>query len=220
MKRLVLVAVIAGGLFYFYSKKTAAPPPAPPPPPPEPPIIETEPPQVMSDAELARIRQATKDADPQVRWAAIQLLYQLKDKRAYKILEEALAIDTEPSVRRNALEVIKEANRPESAQTLVKALMDSEMDIRLAALNALGDVGDPLTAPSVAGALHDIEPQVRTAALTALSRIQRKVADDHRISMEERRRQYEEALQKYNDELEKRRGIKKPRDLYDVFKPK
>lgn len=219
MKRFFLIAVIAAGGFYFYQKRSI-PPPEPPPPPPEAPFIETEPPQVMSDAELSRIRQATKDSDPQVRWAAIQLLYQLNDPRAYKILEEALAMDSELQVRRNALDVIRDAKRPESAQVLVRALNDSEKDLRIAALNALGDVADPLTAPSVAGALLDVEPDVRTAALSTLARIQKKATDQHRISMDERKRQYEEALLKYNEELDRRKGIKKARDLYDVFKPK
>ncbi len=219
MQRFLLIAVIAGSIFYFYTKKPVEPP-APPPPPPEPPIIEVEPPQVISDAELARIRQATKDSDPQVRWAAIQLLYQVKDPRAMKIIEETLAADTEPSMRRNALDIVKQANRPESAQTLVKALMDSEKEIRMAALSALGDVGDPAVAPAIAGCLHDVESEVRTAALGALAAIQKKAVDAHRISMEERKRQYEEALAKYNDEIEKRKGVRKPRDLYDVFKPK
>lgn len=221
MQRLILIVVIAGSVFYFATKKPVQKAVTEPPPvPPEPPVIETEPPQVISDAELARIRQATKDSDPQVRWAAIQLLYQVNDPRAMKIIEETLSADTEASMRRNALEIVRQANRPESAQTLVKALMDSEMEIRLAALSALGDVGDPAMAPAIAGALHDIEPEVRTAALTALATIQKKAAEAHRVSMADRKAQYEVALQKYNDEIEKRKGIKKARDLYDVFKPK
>lgn len=220
MQRLILIAVIAGSVFYFATKKPAKKELEPPPVPPEPPVIETEPPKVISDAELARIRQATKDSDPQVRWAAIQLLYQVNDPRAMKIIEETLSADTEPTMRRNALDIVRQANRPESAQTLVKALMDSEMEIRLAALSALGDVGDPAMAPAIAGSLHDVEPEVRTAALTALAAIQKKAVDAHRVSMEERKAQYQQALLKYEEALERRKGIKKPRDLYDVFKPK
>ena len=218
MQRFILILVIIGGLYYFYAKKSA-PPPEPPPPPPAAPVIEPDPPSVISDAELEHIRQATKDADPQVRWAAIQLLVQLKDPRAFKILEESLAIDTEVSVRQNALRMVREANRPESAQTLVKALMDSEKEIRMAALSALGEVGDPVTAPAVAESLRDVEPDVRAAALTTISRIQQKVNDQHRATMEERKRQYEEAMKKYEEELDRRKGVKKVRDLYDVFKP-
>lgn len=191
MNRIVIIMVFVAGLYYLYAKKEEPPPPPPPPPPPE---LSAPPPQVIQEAELERIRTATMDSDPSVRWAAIDLLYRVGDPRAMKILEGALKMDTESQVRQNALEILRGKN---SAQEILPALNDSEKDIRKAALMALGEVGDPVHTPEMLRALNDVEPDVRMQALHAIGRIQEKKMAEYRTKKLEAEARYQEELNKY-----------------------
>jgi vesicle coat complex subunit len=229
MSRLFMLAVFVGGLFYLYQKQNKPPEPTPeqiaakqaeelamkiPPPPPE---LERAPPPVMSDAELNKIRLATNDSDPQVRWAAIELLYRLDDPQAFGILEKTLRIDTEPSVRQNALQIMQGIDRPEVAMDLVGSLRDTEKSIRIAALIALGEIADPTTTPHIVKALVDIDPDVRTQALHTLGRIQEKKDAEHRENQDKIRRDYEMEVEEIKSKMayKKQEAEKKARDLFD-----
>jgi HEAT repeat protein len=196
ISRILMVGVLVGGLFYLYNKNVVEPPP-PPPPPPKPPVMDKPPPQVVNEDELDKIRLATKDADKQVRWAAIELLVRMHDPYALETLEESMRIDTEPEVRRNALNLLKDQGDPDRAQKLTRALMDTERDIRMAALLALAEIADPATAPAIVKALIDTEPTVRTQALHTLGIIQAKQDAEHKQMQEEVRRAYEEAVKQH-----------------------
>jgi len=197
INRIIMVLIIAGGVWYLFQKKSKPPPPPAPPPPP---ILAENPPPVLSEAELHRIRQATMDADPQVRWAAVELLYRVKDPLAFQILEKTLRIDTEPNVRKNALNILKDIDRDEVPEDLIKALLDTEKDIRISALLALGEVGNPQTTLDVVKALRDVDPEVRMQALHAIGRIQTKVESDHLERQAKAKQEWEEAVRRAHEE--------------------
>lgn len=201
MPKIFMILILVGGIGYLYLKKTEKP--SAPPAPPVPPVMQAIPPTVLSEAEMEKVRRATMDADPSVRWAAIELLHRTRDPKALEILEKTLSIDTEPSVRKSALELLKLSDHPGRADDLVKALRDSEREIRSAALMALGEIGDPKTAPAVVQILYDVEPEVKLQALHTLGLIQAKQDAEHRRMQEEIRLAYEEALRKHEEQYGK-----------------
>lgn len=192
-----MIGVLLAGVFYVYQKKTSTAkqeqqlPPLPPPP-----ALAKEPPPILTDGEIEKIRMATKDADPQVRWAAIELLHRVRDPKAFEILETALSIDTEQEVRQKALNVLKSSGKTDVSADLIKAMNDTEPEIRMAALVALGELGDTKTAPYIVKALMDVEPNIRTQALHTLGIIEAKQRAKHQEMQDELNRQYQEMLQR------------------------
>jgi len=153
-----------------------------------------------------------------VRWAAIELLHQLQDPQSFRILEETLKIDTEPSVRQNALAIMQGIKRPEVAMDMVNALRDTEKSIRIAALIALGEIAEPKTTPYIVKALVDIDPDVRTQALHTLGRIQEVRDAQHKENQEKIRRDYEHQVEEIKSKMsyKKQQAERKARDLFQT----
>lgn len=197
-----MVVLFVSGSLFLYSRK-----PSPEPPPmPEPPIL-TQPPvitPILPEHELARVRQSTTDADPAVRWAAIELLFTLKDPNASDVIERVITQDTDPEIKAKTIRLVKEKGDDARVGYLVKALKDSDKSVRIAALTALGDIGDPASAPWVTEALQDYEPEVKVQALRALGKYQEKHIAEFNALAEKLRKDYEEALKKRKD---KKKGL-------------
>jgi HEAT repeat protein len=193
-----MIGVLLAGVYYVYQKKTAQARHEQLPPLPPPPALGKEPSPILSPNEVEKIRLATKDADPQVRWAAIELLHRVRDPKAFEILETAMSIDTEQEVRHKALDILKESGKADVSSDLIKAMNDTEPEIRMAALTALGELGDPKTAPYIVKALMDVEPNIRMQALHTLGLIEAKQQAKHQQMQEELKRQYEEMLRQRN----------------------
>ncbi|MFA6029274.1 MAG: HEAT repeat domain-containing protein [Elusimicrobiota bacterium] len=191
MPRFLLVLIVVGGLLYFHQKYSQRPGPPPPSPPP---AMDMPPPIALDEMELDKVRLATKDSDPQVRWAAIELLYRIKDPEALTLLEKTLAIDSEPQVRRNAVEILRNQSSKGAPKQLLPALRDPEKDIRIVALLAIGERGDASVIPDVSKLLLDIEPDVRLQALRTLARIQEKRVGEFLPLQEQLKTDYNEIV--------------------------
>jgi HEAT repeat protein len=190
MTRLFLIAVIIGGFAYFLQHR----PVHQEEPLPAPPAMNMPPPVALSDTDLDKVKLATRDSDPQVRWAAIELLYRLRDPEAVQLMEKALSIDIDPHVRQNAIEILRMDASSGSMSQLLPSLRDTEKDIRIAGLLAIGEKGDPTLVPEVSKLLTDSEPEVRLQALHALSLLQEKRSSEFRPLQEQLRQDYEQIV--------------------------
>ncbi len=208
MYRIVLIVVFLAGAIYLYSRRSSGVSEQPrPEPPPTPPVLQHFPPLVLSEMEIQKIRLATMDGDPQVRWAAIDLLYRVRDPQIYEILQKTLKIDSEPGVRRKSLDILKKVNSPDRIPVLIGALNDTERNIRIAALVALGEVADPKATTAIIKALRDTDPIVRRQALNTLGVIQTKMDLQHKEMQEKVRQEYEKALDEHK---RKTKGLTAP----------
>lgn len=166
----------------------------PPPPPVLRPLDNLPPMPVIDAAEFEKVQRSTRDPSPEVRWAAIQLLYALRDPSAMELLEHIMTDDPEPDLRLKAVALLRNGGSSASLPTLVKGLKDVDKTVRVASLIAIGDIGDPASAPWVTEALKDYEPEVRVAALQTLSRFQDQKTAQFRRLAESLRKDYEAAL--------------------------
>lgn len=186
-----MVFGLGAGIFMLYRIQHQPPPPAPAPPPPR---IELAPVAVLSEAELQKIRATAKDADPQVRWAAIELLFRVRDPLASDVLRNLLTTDADPAVKTKAIAALEKNGDPRLAEDLMIALKDPEKDVRMAALLALGELGDARSAPAVVEMLRDYEPQVRMQALHTMGRFQEKRQQEYQALAQRLKEEYQRSL--------------------------
>lgn len=190
----LVIFLAAGG----YLAREYLKPPAPPPLPAVPPaaLQPPEPGPVFSEAEVEKVRQSLTDPDPNVRFAAVQLLYNVHDPQLGPLLEKVIAEDPDPDLKVKVVKLMEGREDLVRLGGLVKGLRDADKSVRIASLNALGDIGDPSVTTWVTALLKDPEPDVRVAALQTLGRFQDKRKEEFRALAEKLRKDYEEALRR------------------------
>ncbi|OGR90986.1 MAG: hypothetical protein A2V88_17075 [Elusimicrobia bacterium RBG_16_66_12] len=185
---LIVFLAAAGYLAWDYSRPAQSPPPPPPMTDPSKDILP-----VFSESDLLKVRQSLQDADPEVRWAAIQLLYSIRDPQAGVLIERLIAEDPDADLRVKIVGLMKGQEDLALLGGLVKGLRDIDKTVRLASLNALGDIGDPSVSTWVTALLKDPEAEVKVAALQTLGRFQEKRKADFRALADKLRKDYEDA---------------------------
>jgi HEAT repeat protein len=182
----------AGYLWHEYAR-----PPVPVPLAAEPPAAAaSNPGSIFSEDEAQKVRQSLQDADPSVRWAAAQLLYNVRDPQLGPLLEKMIAEDPDADLRIKIVGMMKGREELIRLGGLVKGLHDVDKSVRIASLTALGDIGDPSVVTWVTALLRDPEPDVKIAALQTLGRFQEKRVQDFRALAEKLKLDYEEALRR------------------------
>ncbi|MBI3551414.1 MAG: HEAT repeat domain-containing protein [Elusimicrobia bacterium] len=194
MRWIIAVIVVAVSSFFLYNEYQSMNAATPAPPPPLAAPLEMAP--FLSFDEIKSIRRSTKDGDPGVRWAAVELLYSIRDPESLSILERIIAEDPEQELRIKAVQLLDKGGGSRQLPGLIKALSDVDNDVRLAALKALGDIGDPAATPWVSPLLKDPEAEVKTEALHTLGRFQDKRKAEFAALTDQLRRQYEAAVRK------------------------
>lgn len=148
---------------------------------------------IFSESDILKVRQSLQDADPEVRWSAIQLLYSIRDPQAGALIEKLIAEDPDADLRIKIVGLMKGQENLALLGGLVKGLRDIDKTVRIASLNALGDIGDPSVSTWVTALLKDPEPEVKVAALQTLGRFQEKRKADFRALADKLRKDYEDA---------------------------
>jgi hypothetical protein len=194
MNRLVMLFIFLGaaGFLVWDHLQPAREAVAPPPPP----AIAQQPGPAFSEDEIKKVRLSLNDADSTVRWAAIQLLFNIRDPQLGPILEKMLAEDPDPEVRMKVVSLFKGREDLSRLGALVRGLADTDPMVRIASLQALGDIGDPSVAVWVTAVLKDAEPTVRIEALKTLGRFQDKRKAEFKALADKLRADYEEAVRR------------------------
>jgi len=151
---------------------------------------------VFSEREIMKVRMSLQDADPEVRWAAVQLLYNVRDPQLGALLERLIAEDPDANLRIKIVGLMKGQEDLVLLGGLVKGLRDIDKSVRIASLNALGDIGDPSVSTWVTALLKDPEAEVKIAALQTLGRFQEKRKADFKALAEKLRKDYEDAQER------------------------
>ena len=116
---------------------------------------------------------ALRDADTQVRAAAVTALGSLGDPRAVEALARALRTDTDARVREMAAQSLGEIEDARAVPALAAALReDREAGVRNKAAWALGEIEDAAAVDALGAALRDANVEVRRTAVWALGQIE------------------------------------------------
>ena len=194
MQRFLMLVVFAAAGGFLIWDRTHPNQPAPLPPPP--PAAVSDPLPVFSEAELKKVRGSLLDGDPNVRFAAVQLLFNIRDPQMPHVLEHMLTQDPDPDVRMKVVALYKGNENLARLGALVRGLGDTDKGVRIASLQALGDIGDPSVSTWVTALLRDSEAEVRIEALHTLGRFQDKRKAEFGALAEKLRKDYEEAIKR------------------------
>lgn len=197
MKQLVIILVLAGAGYFAYLK-FHQPPPPPAEPPAPPPVMDEAPRQLLSKEQMDKIKLASNDTDPKIRWEAVQLLISSRDPRGEEILIRMLQRDDDAGIRRNVVQILGERG-PEMTEYLIGALKDTDVEVRLKVLDAFQRKAEPSTVGPITECLRDADERVRLAALKTLNQLQ----DKRNRELDEQMRKHEEAVKKYEEALRK-----------------
>lgn len=190
--RWAMAALLAMGLFYLHQHRRHTPPQAPP----MPMQLNLPAAPVLSIEEIQRVRNSAADRDPEVRWAAIKLLFAVKDPDTLAVIDKIVSSDPDPEVRRKAVDLLNQGEDRALLPTLIKGLKDPDMGVRISSLKGLGEVGDPAALPWMTEALKDYEPEVKVEALRALGKFQDKRKRQFQVLADKLREDYEAALRR------------------------
>ena len=164
--------------------------------PPPPPAIVQQAGPVFSEDEIRKVRLSLQDADASVRWAAIQLLFNIRDPQLGPMLEKMLTEDPDPEVRMKVVSLFKGREDLSRLGALVRGLNDYDSSVRMASLAALGDIGDPSVVIWITALLRDVDPVVRIEALRTLGRFQDKRKAEFKVLADKLRTDYEDAVRR------------------------
>ncbi len=164
--------------------------------PPPPPAIVQQAGPVFSEDEVRKVRLSLQDSDASVRWAAIQLLFNIRDPQLGPMLEKMLTEDPDPEVRMKVVSLFKGREDLSRLGALVRGLNDYDSSVRMASLAALGDIGDPSVVIWITALLRDVDPVVRIEALRTLGRFQDKRKAEFKLLADKLRTDYEDAVRR------------------------
>ena len=149
---------------------------------------------------------ALRDKNSDVRWDAVETLWELDSGRATELMVSVALQDKDPSVRRKTLEILKESGNMAAElflkalehenlnvrknavsalsklqstlarDSLLHALQHSDREVTIDAAKALGELGDERTAEILIAVLRDGNPQMRSNAVEALGYLSDKRA--------------------------------------------
>jgi len=112
---------------------------------------------------LETMRNLTNDVNPEVRFAAAEILWQIQDEQVIAIIKRMLEMETEKSVRKISLALLAEA------------LKSYDKTTRIRAVEALGKFANREAIPVLNIALNDYDEEVRVKALKAINNIRKDI---------------------------------------------
>jgi HEAT repeat protein/beta-lactamase regulating signal transducer with metallopeptidase domain len=124
---------------------------------------------------IAALTAALKDADSEVREAAMQALARMRDPSVFEPLVQALG-DPSPDVREHAAQALGQLHDKRAVQPLATAMKDANASVREQAAFALGQLKDPAAVTALTAALKDENASVREQAAFALGQIRDRSA--------------------------------------------
>jgi hypothetical protein len=145
--------------------------------------LKQSPPQQLSVALIALLRQATRDADESVRGAGLMLAEKSPGTLSaehFQACAELAKLGLKDGHAENRAQAVRVAARAGSGLTaaVVAALRDPSADVRREALRAVGPWDDAVSTDDLLQWLHDPEPPVRRACEEVL-RMNRHLAESH-----------------------------------------
>ncbi|MCG2726293.1 MAG: HEAT repeat domain-containing protein [Elusimicrobia bacterium] len=145
-------------------------------------VLPTKPERVyimrFSKETLVILRGLTMDVNPDVRFAAMELLWQMQDEQSPAIIKNMFETETESSVKQNLINMLGKDKTRISLHLLAEALGNYDKKTKISAVKAIGGFGNKEAIPILNIALNDYDEDVKIEALKAINSIRKDVEAD------------------------------------------
>lgn len=193
MKWFLMLLVFVGGIYFLYTNdkaekkkeelkqsqlKAAEDPELP---------VKPEKVYVMrfSAQTLKTLRSLSGDANEKVRFAVVELLWQLQDEQAPSIIKRMLQEETDPAVKKSIVDMLARDKSKLSLALLSEALNDYDKETRIKVVNAIGTFCNKEAIVVLNKALQDYDEEVRLKAVEAVNTIRRDIEANKEQKLQE-----------------------------------
>lgn len=129
----------------------------------------------LSKDTISTLRSLTEDTNEKVRLSAIELLWQLQDKEAPKIIKKMLESETETSVKVKLIDMFSRDKTRLSLKLLEEALKNYDKETRIKAAEVLGEYSNEDAIKVLNNALNDYDEDVKLKALESVNKVKKKI---------------------------------------------
>lgn len=121
------------------------------------------------------LRGLTQDPNEKVRFAAVELLWQLQDEQAPALVKRMLQEETEASVKKNILEMLSRDKTKLSLALLAEGLNDYDKETKIKVVEAISTFSNKEAILVLNKAMEDYDEEVRLKAVEAVNRIRKDI---------------------------------------------
>ena len=127
------------------------------------------------------LKNLVSDTNENVRFSAIELLWQLKERDVDRIIKRSFDMETESSIKIKIIDMLSKEKSKLSLHLIAYALKNYDKDARVRACEVMGDFVDKETITLLTPALKDYEDDVRIKALDSINKVKKSI-EQHRES--------------------------------------
>jgi len=131
------------------------------------------------------LKHLTSDGDQNVRFAALELLWQLKDKDIDKIVKKSFEMETETEIKIKIIDMLSREKSKLSLKLISYALNNYDDKVRVKACEVLGDFVDKQTIDILTPSLKDYNEEVKLAALRSIDKIKKAIEQERERKLQE-----------------------------------
>lgn len=133
----------------------------------------------FSKTTIDTLKRLVYDTNENVRFSAIELLWQLKDRDIQRIIKNTLDTETETNIKIKIIEMLSKEKSKLSLYLIAHALKNYDRDVRIRACEIMGDFIDKETINLLTPALNDYDEEVKKRAIESVKKV--KIAiEQHR----------------------------------------
>ena len=124
---------------------------------------------------LKVLRTLTQDPNEKVRFAAVELLWELQDDQIPGVIKWMFENETEASVKKSIIDMLAKDRSRLSLALLAVAINDYDKETRLKAVDAIGTFSNKEAIIVLDPAMQDYDEEIRLKAIEAVNRIRNDI---------------------------------------------
>lgn len=139
----------------------------------------------FSKETLNIMRSLTMDTNPEVRFAAIELLWQMKDKESPAMIKNMFETDIDAEVKQNLVKMLEKDKSRISLSLLASALKDYDKKTKIRAIEAIGKFANKEAISILSITLTDYDEEVKIKTIKAIKSLRNDVENNRERKLKE-----------------------------------
>lgn len=129
----------------------------------------------FSQQTITTLRSLVSDANDKVRFASVELLWQLQDEQAPAIIKRMFHEEAESEVKQMLIDMLGKDKSRLSLSLLAEALGDYDKETRLKAVQTISSFSSQETIPVLTRVIQDYDDDIRLKSIQAINQIRQDI---------------------------------------------